>query len=233
MEEAGAFAGHRIFVAAGHVEGAAGNGAEVGGEREKAVIPVDDDDGLAIRHGAHDGTEVGQGKARVEEDVADEHEVMAAARHSASQSLRERGDRLDGNAGDSGERLLFESPDLPPEAVELAVGRQDADGLADWEEREQAHDEAMGVGSEGDRRRVRQVEDPRHMALRRRHDVSEHLLPLAVGEAGGVEPALLLRREGDVGPEMMAVGGKMQPLRIGGDEALEVRLVAHGRSVVL
>jgi hypothetical protein len=157
-------------------------------------------------------------------------QIVPAARRGCHQSVRERGHRLDGNAGDRGKRVLLEPPDLPPEAVKLAVGREHTDRLARREQREQAHDEAMGVGPEGDRRRVRQVEDPRHMALRRRHDLSEYLLPLAVGEARGVEPALLLRREGDIGPEVMAVGGEMQPLRIGGDEAREVSLVAHGRS---
>jgi hypothetical protein len=192
------------------------------------MVAVDDDDGLASRNGAHNGGEVGQRIARVEEHMAEEYEVMPADRRRASQPLCEGRRRLDSDARDRGERLLFEPPDLPPEAVKLAVGRQHADRLAGRKQREQPHDEAVGVGPKGDRRGVRKVEDSRHMPLRRRHDLAEDRLPLAVGETGGIEPALLLRREGDVGPEVVAVGGEMQPLRIGGEEALEVPLVAHG-----
>src|SRR5947209_13051118 len=52
-------------------------------------------------------------------------------------------------------------------------------------------------------------------------DLVHHLVPLAVGEPRGVVPRLYLPVEARVGPEMMTVGGKMQPLRIRSQAAAE------------
>jgi hypothetical protein len=53
------------------------------------------------------------------------------------------------------------------------------------------------------------------MALRLGPDFAHHLVPLEVGEAGGVVPRLGLALEAGVGPQMVAVRGEMQPLGIG------------------
>ena len=51
------------------------------------------------------------------------------------------------------------------------------------------------------------------MALRFGPHLAHHLVPLAVGEPGGVLPAFDLSFEAGVGPQMMAVRGEMQPAR--------------------
>ncbi|MNC29706.1 hypothetical protein D3C75_779690 [compost metagenome] len=59
------------------------------------------------------------------------------------------------------------------------------------------------------------------------NDLAEHQIPLAVGEAVGLGPGLDLGVETGVGPQMMAMGGEMQPLGIQTQGAREEGLVAH------
>src|SRR5690349_2200976 len=62
------------------------------------------------------------------------------------------------------------------------------------------------------------------MALRLGPHLVHHLIPLAVGEAGGVIPCLDLSFEAGVRPEVMAVRREVQPLGIRRQAAAEQRL---------
>ena len=73
----------------------------------------------------------------------------------------------------------------------------------------------MRVRGEDDRVRLPGAELARDLGLGLGPDLAHHLVPLAVGEAGGVVPRLDLPLEAGVGPEMMAVRGEMQPVGIG------------------
>src|SRR6185312_11266052 len=79
----------------------------------------------------------------------------------------------------------------------------------------------MRVGRKDDRGRLAGSELGRDLALGRWPDFVHHLVPLAVSETCGVVPRLNMPLEARVGPEMMAVGGEMQPRRIGSEASRE------------
>ena len=191
------------------------------------MIAVDDHDRLFVGHGIDQRREVADRIAGIVEHLAEIDQVVAAAADLRGKAGGEIGEGLRGHPRDLGEAFLFQPRRLPGEAVKLAVGRENAQPPVGGEQRQQPQEETVGVRPEGDPSGVAEIEQARDMCLSSRQDLAENLLPFAVGEPGRVFPAALLRLEGDVGPEMMAVGGKMHPLRRGGEEALEMRLVIH------
>ena len=103
-----------------------------------------------------------------------------------------------------------EPRELAAQRVELAVGADEARARAQVERREQADDELVGVGAQGDLA-VRVAEQ--------RPEAGAHLLglgerppPLLVHVAGGVVEGLDLALERDVRPRLVGVPGEQQPL---------------------
>jgi hypothetical protein len=124
MHEAGAFARHGVLVAAGDVEHAVGDAAQIRRPRHEAVIAVDHDH----RAAAVALCEVApiQGEAGIEEHLADEDEVEALLRNRV-EAVLEGFERLGRHARDGDETLFLQARDLSREGMKLAVGGQDAD----------------------------------------------------------------------------------------------------------
>ena len=209
MHEAGALARHRIFVAAGQIEGAIGNGCDIGRQRHEAVIAVDHDQRLRVRDRADDIAERSAGRRRIEEHLADEDEIVAAAARRGREALGKARERLGGDPLDGDQPVLLEAGDLTGEGVEFAVAGEHARQPICRQRGEEAPDEIVRVGRERDRRGIGQGEDRGDAALRARDHFAEDDLPLVVGQPRGVGecPAMSLARR--VRPEMMAVRRKM------------------------
>ena len=84
---------------------------------------------------------------------------------------------------------------------------------------EQPDQEVVGVGRKDDRVGLAGAELGGDIGLGLGPDLAHDLVPLAVGEPGGVVPRLDLALEAGVGPQMMAVRGEVQPLGIGAEAA--------------
>ena len=82
----------------------------------------------------------------------------------------------------------------------------------------------MRVRRKHDRVRHCRTEFVRHMALRLGPDLVHDPVPLAVSQSRRIFPAFDLPFEAGVRPQMMAVGGHVQPVRIGAEAPREKRL---------
>ena len=227
VQEGHALAGHGVLVAAGHVEGAGLQGLEVRGQGQEAVIAVDHHQRLVAGHRGNEGRRVGHGVARIVEHLAEVDEVVPAARGGLGEARRKVRDRLDRDPFDARQRRLLEPAHLAREAVELAVGAEHRDRPPGGQGGEQAVQQAVSVGREGDVLGPAQVQDPRHAPLRARVHFGEDQVPLAVGQARRVEPAARLRLEGHVRPKVVTVRGEMQPPRLRLQEPPKMRLIAQ------
>ena len=137
---------------------------------------------------------------------------------SRGQPLGERLHRP-GREPDDLEPLLPQPPELAPQRVELAVGRDELRPLPQRQRGQEPQHELVRVRSERDRR-AGVVEQPPHpvaQPLRLR----ERPLPLEVRVLGRVLPRLELPLAPDVGPRLVRVAGQQQPL---GDAELRVVL---------
>ena len=123
--------------------------------------------------------------------------------------------------------------ELAASGMEFAVAGQDAEagrvgaGAGGGE----ADDEIMGVGGEDDRGRIAAAELDGNLGLGFAPQWEHHMAPLAIGESGGIIPALDLAVKAGVGPQMMAVRGDVQAVWRGGKTARKQMLVTH-RSVL-
>ena len=112
--------------------------------------------------------------------------------------------------------------------MELAIGGQDANRLV-FEPREKTDQEVMGIGGEDHGLRVGQSQFGRDVFLRLRHHIAEDQVPFAVRKMVGLDPGTHLPVERGIRPQMVAVRGKMQPLRIQTQRAREEGFVGHGQ----
>ncbi|WP_246450399.1 hypothetical protein [Sphingomonas rhizophila] len=92
---------------------------------------------------------------------------------------------------------------------------------------DQADEEVVGVGGEHDRIGGGTAKLRRHRSLRGGPDLAHHPVPFAVSEARSVVPAFDLAIEAGVGPQMVTVGGEVQPFRRCAERAREEPLEAH------
>ena len=128
---------------------------------------------------------------------------------------------------------LLPSRELAPGAVELAVAGEHPDrpGLAKRQPiRRTSSSWVLGANTIASG--MSGPELGRDLALGLGPDLVHHLVPLAVGKPGGVVPRFDLPVEARVGPEMMAVGSEMEPVRIGAEAAAEQPFEAQ-RSVLI
>ena len=106
--------------------------------------------------------------------------------------------------------------------MEFAVAGQHAQiGRPARAGRDQPDEKIMGVGREDDGFGHRRPSSRGDMGLRLGPDLAHDPVPLAVGEPRRILPAFDLPVEAGVGPQMMAVRGEVQPLRIGGEAPRE------------
>ena len=113
--------------------------------------------------------------------------------------------------------------------MELAVAGEDADrpGRARRHRREQAHEQLVSVGRKNDGIGAVSAELAGDMGLGLGPDLVHHLVPLAIGKAGGVVPRLDLPLKARVRPEMVTVRREMQPPSVRRQAAAEQRLEAQ------
>ncbi|MEO8184994.1 MAG: hypothetical protein ABI895_39815 [Deltaproteobacteria bacterium] len=76
MQEARAFTGHGVFVAARQVEDALLQPAEIDRQCQEGVIAIDDDQRSRVRHGSDQSLQIGNDIPGVEEHVGQEHEIV-------------------------------------------------------------------------------------------------------------------------------------------------------------
>ena len=233
MHEADAFARHRIFVAAGEIERAVGIPRQSGRQRHEAVITVEHDQRLRIAHRAGDGVERSARTGRIEKDLADEDEIVAAATRGGGEALGKACERLGGDALDGDEPVFLEAGDLTREGVKFAVARENARRRAPRQRGEEPADEVVGVGRERDGRGIGQGQNGGNAALRARDEFTEDHLPFGVGEPRGVGERLAMGLARRVGPKMMAVRRKMNASRLRGAKLGEVATQIEGHAVGL
>ena len=227
VHEGHALAGHGVLVAAGEIEGAGLQGAEVCGQRQEAVVAVDHDQGLGLGHRGNECRRVGHGVARIVKHLAEVDEIVPAARGGLGKAIREIRDRLHRDARELGQARLLEPARLAREAVELAIGAEQPRRPPGRQARQQTVQEPVAVGREDDVLGPAQAEDARDAPLGGGGDLAQDRLPLAIGQARRVQPTARLGLEGHVRPQVVAVRGEVQPPRVRLQEAPEVRLVTQ------
>src|SRR4029450_11423677 len=114
--------------------------------------------GLRIADRARDGVERSGRCGRIEEDLADEDDIMAASPPRGRKPLAEAIEGLVGYTLEGDEGVFFEAGDLARKGMEFAVARENAHSLAGRQRREQASEEIVRVGRERDRCRMGQLE---------------------------------------------------------------------------
>ena len=139
---------------------------------------------------------------------------MAAAPRRGCEAVGKARERLGGDPLDGDQPVLFETGDLAPERVELAVAGEDAQPPVRRQRRNEAADEVVGVGRERDGRGIGQRENGGNAALHARHQRAEDRLPFVVGEPRGVGERPAMGVAGRVRPEMMAVRREMDAPRL-------------------
>ena len=108
------------------------------------------------------------------------------------------------------EPRLPQPVELPPERVELEVGRHQPRPLAEGQGRDPLHEQVVGRRGERDRSRRAAQESP--VSLAHPLGARERMRPLLVHVLGGVQPRLLLPFEPPVRPCLVAVAGQEEPL---------------------
>src|SRR5262249_58575947 len=134
--------------------------------RHEAVIAVEDDQSWWIAHRGRDGVERSARAGRIEEDLADEDEAMAAATRGGGEALGKARERFGGDALDGDEPVFLEAGDLAREGMKFAVARENTRRRARRQRGEEPADEGVGVGRECDGRGIGQAEDGGDAALR-------------------------------------------------------------------
>ena len=221
---------HGIFVAATEIEGLGGErGREGRLDRHESMIAVDHHPRSLGARKAGQRRQVGGHPPASEQDLADENQVVIAACRSREEARAEIVERLGGNALDGDAALFLPPRQLTPRAVEFAVAGQDSERFAvpTRAGRCQSNDEIVRIRGEDDRRRVAGAKLSRDLRLRLGPHLAHHPVPFGVGEPRGIVPAFDLPVAAGVGPQMMAVRGKVQPPRRGAEAAREQPLGAH------
>ncbi len=167
--------------------------------------------------------------AASEQHLADQDEIVIAARRGLEEPVGQALERFGRDLVERDRAVFRPARELAPGAMELAIGRQDLERTvpAPRRGRDQPDQEIVGVRRKDDGGGVAAAELARHMALRLGPDLVHHLVPLAVGETGGVVPGVGLPGEAGVGPQMMAVRREMQSVRVRGEAAREEWFEAH------
>ena len=222
MQEAASLPCHRVLVTACEIKGAARDLRQIGRTCHEAVIAVDYNKGFARRDRLDQSLEISRCCLRSEEHLAYKDEVMLASPASRMKAFGEGLKWLGGYSRDSNQPILLQALELTPRGVELGIARQDANGPIRRKTGQQPAKEFASVGCNGDSRRVRQLEVPCDPGLDARDQFTEHQVPFFTGEPGRVLPALLLRCECHVGPVMVTVRRKVDPLRRRGAKLREM-----------
>ncbi len=199
------------------------NARKIGRQRHEAVIAVDHDEGVRVRYGVDDVCERASRGCRIEEHMAHEHEVVAAAARRGCKARGEIVERFGGDALDRDQAVFLQPRDLAGEGMKFAVAREDAQ-RPQRQRRQQPQHEFVGVGRERNRCRIGQRQQRRDAALRARDHLAEDLLPFAVGEPRGVGDRLAMRLAGGVGPIMVAVRGEVDASGRGLAELRKMRM---------
>ena len=219
MQEAGPLAGHRIFVAAGKIEYPVGNVRQIGLDRHEAMIAVDHYTGTLRTGQRCQRVQVRQDSPGIEQDLAGKDQVKCAVPSSSEEFLWR-------HCFQQYLARLHPACHLAAKAVEFAVGCQHLDRLH-RHGGDQPHQKIMRVRRKAEGRGIRQVELIRDMLLRLRPDRSHDPVPFVVGQNSCIVPSCHMSVTACIGPEMMAVGSEMQPLRIGRQRAGKQMFPAH------
>ena len=162
-----------------------------------------------------------------EQHLADEDEVVRAGLRRVEETLGKTVERLNGNSLDDSRARFLPPGELPAGTVELAVAGQHANGPVPGAGGEQADQQLVSIWREHDGVGLTRSELSRDLGLRGGPHLAHHLVPFEVGEQGRILPRLHVTIEARVGPEVMAMGREMQPLRIRAEAPAEQVLEAQ------
>ena len=219
VHETGPLTGHGVFVTAGQVKYAAGECRQVGRPRQKAVIAVDHHKGVTAAHRINEPVQPFNGKTGIEKDLADEDQIEAwSGLARFSKPLLKACKRFGWNNRYLDKPVLLQPGALAAERMELAVACQYPGWTVGGQARQDAADKFMGVRCGNQCFGVGQIQMACNASADIAPDIAQDMLPLSVGQFSGLVPAAQVRIAGDVGPEMMAVGGKMQVNTVLGPE---------------
>ena len=219
MEETDPLPCHGVFIAACDVENAISYCRQIGLYAHEAMIAIDDNPrtfGLCERR---QPLQVGDDRPRVEQHMAGKDEVEITCLCGGGQFVRRY-------SGENCFPSLYPTGHLPAKAVKLAIGGQHPHRPF-WNGGKDTDEKVVRVWREGNRRWIGQAQFARDVALRltpnRPHDVA----PFQVRHTGRIFPSRRLTIETGIGPQMVAVRCKMQPVRIGRERAGEEVFVGH------
>ena len=174
--------------------------------------------------------EVGDEAAGPEHQLTDQDEVVFARPGCGEEAGGKVVPGIGRNLGQDDLAAFDPAGELAARAVEFAVAGQHAQGPAARSARGcggEADEKIMGIGREQHRIGKAASEFIGDVRLSLDPHFAHHPVPLAVGQPGGVFPAFDLTGEAGVGPEMMAVRGKVQPTRSRGEASGKQALEAH------
>src|SRR5262249_21837416 len=151
---------------------------------------------------------------RIEEDLADEDEAMAAATRGGGEALGKARERFGGDALDGDEPVFLEAGDLAREGMKIAVARENTRRRARPERGEEPAGRIRGGCREREWRGSGQTENGGDAALRARDEFTEDRLPFVVGEPRGVGERAPMGVACRIRPKMMAVRREMDAPRL-------------------
>src|SRR5262249_48618954 len=112
----------------------------------EAVTALERDQRLGIAPRGSDRVERSARAGRIEEDLADEDEVVAAAPRGGGEALGKARERFGGDALDGGEPVFLEAGELTREGMKIPVAREKAPGRARRQRGEGPAEEGGGGG---------------------------------------------------------------------------------------
>ncbi len=226
--EANRVSGLSILVAAGEEENTILPSGERDRKSKKPVVTVDHRRD-AFGDGAEDFFDIDPTSA-VKKNMAEINEIGGVLANGRSEAILKSRERLGRDPVNADSIEFGEAIELLLEALKLAVSRKDREAIEGMKTREQALDEFVRVGSEGDVARVGEAEDLGDLGLSFGNDVSKEVLPLVFAKTRGVVPVAQHRVASNIGPEVVAVCSKMIPrsatLKSRGSRSLRMGLEA-------
>ena len=219
MQETGPFPRHGIFITAREVKHPIGDWRQIGLDRHEAVIAVDHHPGPLGTGQRRQLVQRGDDSAGIEQDLAGKYQIEFS-RSGCIEQIIWRHRLQDDLSG------LDPALHLPAKAVKFAVGcqhlcRSFRDGG------QYADDEIMGIGRKAQCCGIGQIQFSGDMLLRFGPDGTHDLGPFVIGQHRRVFPGRHMAVMARVGPEMVAMRGKMQTIRIGRERFGEQKFPAH------
>ena len=206
MQETGPLARHRIFITARKIEYPVDERRKISLNRHETMIAIDHYPWSFWPREVRQPFEIGQNSTGIEKHMAGKDQVKLTGAGGFQQGAG--GYRFEQHF--SG---LYPARHLPAKAVKLPVGGQHPD-RAHRQGGYQPDQKIMGVWRKAEGRRIRQMELISDMLLRVRPDRTHDPVPFVICQPSGVVPGRHMTGMAGVRPKVMAVGRKMETLRL-------------------